>query len=413
VVSFANHLHKFGIYPIIVTRNWNPKQTNTYDEVIVNKFRHTIYDTHEEYYMPYNRSWRDKLFQKNTFMYRKLRQTLTVLELFFSAFFMRVLPYYNLYTQARKVLEHDKEISAILISGSPFESFQFGYKLKKKFPHIHWIPSYRDEWTSFKQHPDTNKLHDLLFWFNTFFEKKFTSNATFFMSVADYWVESIGKHINKSGIVVANGIRSIDGIREQSTNTEESRKDFTIIYSGTIYPNQSFAPLASLMSRLIKRYTDQMNIVFNIYGVSSDSSMRETILKDFSYYSFQPNVFERIPVHDLHNKLIQADLLYITPYTNLSGFIPVKVFDYFEVERYMLFFPSDRGEIHKFIKSTHSGLAIESEDECFTAISGLIDLKLIGPPYPINQNKENAWFYTREHQVSKLADKIKSLPPLF
>jgi hypothetical protein len=100
--SFAKHLHKFGIYPIIVTRNWNENQTNTYEEIKDNSFKHRIFDTHEEYYLPYNRSWRDKLFGKTCFFCISLRRILTFLELVVSTIWIPALPYANLYSQARK-----------------------------------------------------------------------------------------------------------------------------------------------------------------------------------------------------------------------------------------------------------------------------------------------------------------------
>jgi hypothetical protein len=409
--SFAKHLHKFGVYPIIVTRNWNPNQTNTYEKIHENSFKHNVFDTHEEYYMPYEQSWRDKLFQKESFVFRIVRQLLTFLELLFSAYFIRVLPYHNLYNQARAILSADKEIQALIISGSPFESFHFGYLLKKEFKNIHWIPSYRDEWTSFKRYPSNNISQSFFFWYNSFFEKKFTSNASFFITVADYWVESISKHIQKPGLLVANGIRNTE-LEYQPPLYEKTSNEFTIAYSGSIYPNQSFKPIAELLKLIIGEYKDRISISFNIYGLDPVGPIAEQILSDFDGASCRVNVFSRIPMMELHRELLNADLLYITPYNALNGFIPVKVFDYFELGRPMLFFPSNGGEIEKFIKSTNAGYAIANEAEGYKILSHLIGCKIEGIPSHIVRNKEASWFYSREYQASVLAEKIKTLPPL-
>ena len=205
IASFAKHLYKFGVYPIIITRNWNPNQTNTYEKVLDNEFKHRIYKTYEEFYMPYIKSLRDKLFRYNGFVLSKVRRLLTIVEIIHSRFDLNALPYTNLYTQARNILKNDQEISVVIISGSPFEAFQFGYKLKKEFSHISWIPDYRDEWTSFKRYPSNSIIQSLVFKLDTRIEKKYTSNATAFITVADYWVESIKNHIKKPGFKVMNG----------------------------------------------------------------------------------------------------------------------------------------------------------------------------------------------------------------
>ena len=81
IASFAKHLYKFGVYPIIITRNWNPNQTNTYEKVLDNEFKHRIYKTYEEFYMPYIKSLRDKLFRYNGFVLSKVRRLLTIVEI--------------------------------------------------------------------------------------------------------------------------------------------------------------------------------------------------------------------------------------------------------------------------------------------------------------------------------------------
>lgn len=409
--SFARNLYKFGVYPIIVTRNWNPNQTNTFEKIHDNSFKHNVYDTHEEYYMPYEQSWRDKLFENKSFLFWLVRQLLTMWELLFSAYFIRVLPYHNLYSQAKTILSADNEIQALIISGSPFESFHFGYELKKEFPHIHWIPSYRDEWTAFKRYPSKDISQSFFFWYNSFFEKKFTSNASFFISVADYWLESISKHIQKPGLLVTNGIRNTE-LEYQPTLYEKTSNEFTIVYSGTIYPNQNFKPIAELLKRIIGDYKDRISISFNFYGLDPGGPIAAQILSDFYDTGCTVNMFSRIPMVELHRELLNADLLYIAPYNALNGFIPVKVFDYFELGRPMFFFPSNGGDIEKFIKSTNTGYALANEAEGYEILSHLIDCKIEGIQIHLDRNKEAIWLYSREHQASILAERIKSLPAL-
>ena len=224
-------------------------------------------------------------------------------------------------------------------------------------------------------------------------------------------MESISKHIQKPGLLVANGIRNTE-LEYQPPLYEKTSNEFTIAYSGSIYPNQSFKPIAELLKLIIGEYKDRISISFNIYGLDPVGPIAEQILSDFDGASCRVNVFSRIPIMELHRELLNADLLYITPYNALNGFIPVKVFDYFELGRPMLFFPSNGGEIEKFIKSTNAGYAIANEAEGYKILSHLIGCKIEGIPSHLVRNKEASWFYSREYQASVLAEKIKTLPPL-
>ena len=87
----------------------------------------------------------------------------------------------NLYVKAREVIKDNKDISHLIISGRPFEAFYFGYILKKEFPHIQWIPDYRDQWTT---HPNQNKL-SITHLVNRIQEKKWISICSYFITTSE------------------------------------------------------------------------------------------------------------------------------------------------------------------------------------------------------------------------------------
>ncbi|MCE2962630.1 MAG: N-acetyl sugar amidotransferase [Chitinophagales bacterium] len=406
--SFAKHLHKFGIYPIIVTRNWNENQTNTYEEIKDNSFKHRIFDTHEEYYLPYNRSWRDKLFGKTCFFCISLRRILTFLELVVSTIWIPALPYANLYSQARKLLKEQKDIQALIISGSPFESFHFGYELKKEFPHIHWIPSYRDEWTAFRRYPRKSFFEDIIFKLNAHLEKKFTSNASSFISVSDYWVKRIEDYIHKKGITVMNGFEP-KAIENVNSKINPNPNKLVLSYSGSVYPNQDFYPIARVLSKLQTYYGEKVSIITNFYGVQEDNSLRQWISQSFEKEKIECNIFSRIPSEELHEHLLFSDFLYVTNYGDLKGFIPVKVFDYYNLSKPILHFPTDNGEIEKFIFSTNSGFAPSTESDCYALLLESIENKRSGNDHLNQMNQKEAAFYSREHQASILAKYLNEI----
>ncbi|MBL7789779.1 MAG: N-acetyl sugar amidotransferase [Chitinophagales bacterium] len=405
IASFARHLHKFGYYPIIVTRNWNENQTNTYEEVIDNTMKHHVFETHEEYYMPYHRSWRDKLFLKTCFFCTSLRRVLTFIELIVSSFWISALPYANLYSQARKLLQDDKDIQALIISGSPFESFHFGYKLKKEFPYIHWIPSYRDEWTAFRRYPYTSLLEKFIFKFNSYLEKKYISNSSCFISVSEDWVKRIEHYISKKGYTVMNGFEPVS-ISKLDLPLDGTK--FILAYSGSIYPNQDFSPIARVLDMVRKVFEDKVLIEFQFYGIQDDK-LAEEVKLSFENNNILCRIFPRISVEELHKQLQIADFMYVTRYGEFNSFIPVKVFDYFNLGKPMLHFPSDKGEIENFILSTHSGCAFAYEEDCYINLSEAISRKLNGEAVFNMDRRTDACMYTREHQASILATYLNKI----
>ena len=87
VTGFAKHLNSFGIYPIIITRNWD-LTINTPEDVLKstgNKVIHEVYETHEVYYLPYVSSLRDRIFlsAKNSVFKKYMSKFLTILTMLF------------------------------------------------------------------------------------------------------------------------------------------------------------------------------------------------------------------------------------------------------------------------------------------------------------------------------------------
>jgi glycosyltransferase involved in cell wall biosynthesis len=408
--SFAKHLHKFGVYPIIVTRNWNPNQTNTYEKIHENSFKHNVYDTHEEYYMPYEQSWRDKLFGKNCFFCALLRRILTLLELVSSSVSINALPYSNLFSQARTILNADSSIETLIISGSPFESFHFGYQLKKEFPHIHWIPSYRDEWTTFQGIKPIDFISKLKYYMDQQNEKKWVSNCTQIISVSDNWVKNIGKFIGKEGFQVMNGYE-LDLFQEEGECIFKDN-EFVLTYNGTIYQEQDFSILCTAICKIIEDFNGKINILVKFIGTNRESIYARKIIELFGHNKIHIEFAPRIPKKDLVRYLKSSDVLIMTSYEGVKGWYPVKMFDYYLAERPIILCPSDHSNIEEFIKETNCGFVFNNSDDCYAKIRELIDLKLSNIPFKLNIDRTKGSFYSREHQASILAEKIKTLPPL-
>ena len=134
--GWAKHLHKFGYYPTIVTRNWDVPVSSPEDvlQSTGTTVIHHRYETHEVYYVPYRSSLRDRLYQrlKNWPLLRKGTKILTVISLISEHFSSRMIPHRHLYSFALKHLESHPDCTQLIVTGNPFDLFRFGYLLHKK-----------------------------------------------------------------------------------------------------------------------------------------------------------------------------------------------------------------------------------------------------------------------------------------
>ena len=146
--SWAKYLHQFGIYPVIITRQW-PREFSPelYEEksfgkkVIIEK--HADYEVH---YLPFTGNFRTRSLQKADTNKQKIpRRIFLLFELLLRNTFHSLLPYSNIFKYVLNYVAENKT-DKILISGSPFQLFKIGYLAKKKY-NIPWIADYRDGWT--------------------------------------------------------------------------------------------------------------------------------------------------------------------------------------------------------------------------------------------------------------------------
>lgn len=198
VYSWATHLSKFNYYPIIVTRNWSGVGADEKSR-LKSTSNKTVIDKHENYevhYLPYKSNLRDYFFVND---YKLLSKIFSFLQITLQNIFIKGIPFSNLFTYSRKILNENERIKTVLISGNPFEQFFFGYKLKKEFPSINWVADYRDEWTT--RIIGIRGFHLFLNQnYHSFFEKKWISNAAFFIAAAPAYVATIQKLTKKKRI---------------------------------------------------------------------------------------------------------------------------------------------------------------------------------------------------------------------
>lgn len=398
IETWAKELHKYNLYPVVITRKWNDGQTDLTDRIENNKLEIEKHEGYEVHRLPHKETLRDKLAQKKKF--RFIQKALTLKELVFSNFSINALSFSNFYSYSRKLIQDDDSFKVIIASGRPFQSFFIGYKLKKVFPKLLWIPDYRDEWTTHKNVSDYSVGFKIINTLERKSEKTWTSNADFFIGTSNYWNESINKLINKPSIQVMNGYKED---RREKFNQFNEDQSLTICYAGTLYPNQNIELLIQTIEKQILQHKRDIKLIF--VGINMIPSELSRVQNLSSKIIESVTILPRVPRENLDNIIATADILFLTGFTGINGWMPVKLFDYYATGKPILLSPGDGGVMEAFVNETNCGFTANSEKELVELIDNIHkDKNFIKNDRSNSLNKK----FSRSYQTEILAREIKN-----
>ena len=182
--SWYKYFHEFGIYPIVITRQWANKYGNHLDYIAPGESNETIVeesDTGTILRTPYKPNLSNRLLLKyGEKRFRILLKAITAWYEFIQ-FLYFVGSKAGLYREAKSFLKNHK-VDAILATGEPFILFKYASKLSRKL-NIPWVADYRDPWTQSKAR---SKNVFLRAW-NAFFEEKYINHASCIITVSDFF----------------------------------------------------------------------------------------------------------------------------------------------------------------------------------------------------------------------------------
>ena len=402
MLSWTKYLSSFGIYPIIVTRNWNDEQTDITGKVENNETRVEKFEGYEVHRVKYPYTLRDRC-SKYTIT-KPIQKALTLYELIFSNYFLGAISYSNLYNYCDELLTDDKEIKCVMASARPFQSFAIGHRLKKKFD-IKWIPDYRDEWSTRASNIPTSRMGKFLHNLEKKSELKWTSNADAFITVSDHWRDNIATYNGREGFVVKNGFDASNNDLIQNSKGTKSANEIKIIYVGTLYPYQPIEQFIAAAMELKKKNTIQFSVTF--IGTSPTENCDPRLQNLIADHKDLFTTMGRMKKDELLKLLPSYDLALATNYINLKGCIPVKLYDYFMFDLPTLLFPSDDDLMANFISSTNSGYVVNDSLEFDTLMSKLELEKRENNRITTNRNIEEGMKYSRKNQANILSNVLK------
>ncbi len=410
--AWYRYFKAFGLYPIVVTRQWDNKYGNELDYVAPSQSKETIIEETQSGTIirtPYNPNLSNKLLLKyGRSRFRLIRKIITAYyELM--QFFLPIGTKSGLYHGAKEYLKNNK-VDAIIATGEPFVLFKYASILSDTY-NIPWVADYRDPWTQSK----SRSRNIILKTINTFFERKYLSNVKRITTVSPFFKHQIQSLIkNKPIDLIANGYYLHKGIKP--TKHPSNKHTLSLAFAGSIYNWHPWKSILNCVSRLVQ---DEVKITITFYGGSKTSELKEYInnthpeIKGFVF--FHPKMQNR----DLLQHLTRHHLLLLFNDYSILG---TKIYDYLAVKRRILMcytqdekalslkekhFPMnnqtafDNDLQEQLINETRSGYAIENEDELYSTLLTLyqeLESKSLLECHSIDVEK-----YSRKHQTKRLS----------
>lgn len=346
--SWYVHLHKFGIYPIVVTRKWE-KEIKIFadaNQLSSEGIEKEIHDWGEIHRLPYQGNIRDKMLSKyGSHKYTLVRKILSFAELILQHFIQNVIPYKNIYSYSLGITRKNN-ISGIIISGGPFPQFLFGYLLKKR-TQTPWIADYRDDWSTDEVNITKGLLHKLLNTVNRYSEKKWVKSASTFTTISPYYQKKISNLVQISGHVIQNGFSEFQK-KENIPNLP------VLIYNGTLYPTQ---PVELFLEAL--HHTPDISVSF--IGLAVDDAQEKRV-KDYAKklrLENRINVTSRIPKQDVMDMQSSSTALVMIGHKGLKGIPSSKIYEYLSLGKPIILFEPDNDILEEIVSGYNLGFIIK------------------------------------------------------
>ena len=404
VKSWVDYFPEFGYFPVLVTRHWNPNETD-FTGISREKGRKVEKkQTWEFHYLPFKGGLRDRFLKLTGGRLQAIGRLLSFFEIIMQNYFIWFCPYKNLYNEARQILLNDPEIELVIASGRPFYLFKFCYRLKKEFNYIDWIADYRDPWTTNPINQSSIKMR-FLAWLERPLEKKWVGNALKFTTCSSLWVEQISQLTGVPGFVSQNGF---DDQFFESLKPVVNKEEFTIIYNGTLYDNQRIEVFVKGFIDFIHRPSKpRARLIFA--GAGSDPR-RLARIKAISLTSVEKiDVLPKMEQPKVFELLAKAHLCVLTNYDGEKGRHTAKLFDYLASQKPIVLCPSDNDVMEALIRETNSGFTVNSSEEAATLLSELYVQWEKDAKISINPNVKAIRKYSRKNQAGLLCGSFDAI----
>ncbi len=410
--AWYKYLHEFGVYPIVITRQWGNEYGDERDYVApsaTNKIEieKTEYGTIVR--APYKPNVANRLFLK----YKN--QRFVILRSIISAFYnfvqyrIPIGPKSCVYRAAKWYLKNN-QVDAIITTVDPYVLLKYASKLSRKY-NIKWIADYRDLWKQKIAISESVRL-----------ERKLVSSATYITTVNSYSQIILSQLSNKPLGIITNGYN--DEAVAAVSHIPQENQVLRFAYCGTIYSYHPFESVMSAFNEFAER-EDKPQFELNFFGINNPEYIEKLIVDKFQALQSHITITPRMANADLLKELATHNVfLLFNDFANPG----TKIYDYMALKRQILLCYSNDAECeHKWrekypmVEECTVDMSIQSNvitktDSGVVAVEKTDLLQILNNLYlefrdthKIACNSHNYEQYSRRTQTQKLAEIIQSL----
>lgn len=415
--SWYKYLKEYGVYPIVVTRQWENDFGDERDYIAPSKSKETIVED-TEFGTIIRSPYKPNLANRIMLKYGKNRFSLArkAISAFyeFAQFIFNVGPKSGLYHGAKEYLKQHK-VDAIIATGEPFVLFRYASKLSKTNG-IPWIADYRDPWTQ-----NVSRSNNCVSkrW-NSFWEKRISNSAKCITTVSDYFKYQIKQTVNRPFEIIPNGY-SQEAV-DSTLKIAQGNDCLKIAFIGTIY---KWHPLESVLNCLTEFVESRggVKLEINFFGITNKTTVK---IEDFSPALKQHiNILPRMGNAELLKSISSHNIFLLF---NDYAILGTKIYDYVALRRkIVLCYSNDKEalELKKrnytiseieglnshlqedLINETNSGIVVRDKDHLKEVLTDLYDeFQANGS---IACNSTNTEKLSRKGRAEELANLVKSI----
>ena len=367
--AWYKYLKEFGVYPIVVTRQWGNKYGSGLDYIAPSESTETIVEETEcgtIIRTPYKPNLANRLMLKyGSSKFALLRKAITAFYEFVQFLFF-VGPKSGIYRGAKNYLK-DNKVDAIIATGDPFVLFKYASALSKKY-NIQWIADYRDPWTENKNRKKSTAMR--------YFERKFVSTASAITPVSEFFKQKISENVSVSVYhILPNGYNP-DSLK-QAKNIEQKSDVLRIAMTGSIYNWHPYKSVLFAVSDFIKTNETCIKLELNFFGIN----LHDEIEKYVQEHSLQEyiHLFPRMDnVSLLKNLCLHNVMLLFNDYTHIG----TKIYDYLAIKRKIILCYTDdeeaqrlKNDFYPYSLSADKSLSVHLQEDCLLETNSGIMVK--------------------------------------
>lgn len=416
--SWYKHFTEFGVYPVLVTRQWDNKYKNSLDYIAPSEFDKTIFEKTDKGLIiktAYKPNLANRLYLKyGNKKYTLLRKIISGYYEF-AQYVFKFGPKSGLYYGADEYLKNNK-VDCIIATGDPYVLFSYASALSKKYG-IPWIADYRDPWS---QDIQASKNVISKYWY-TSFEKKILKNVTAITTVSSFFEKQIATLANDKPIyIIPNGYD--EEVINKAKNVEQGTGILSFAFVGTIYKWHPIKSFFRVMSEFVLN-NPEIKLCINFYGLNVEEELNHMINEEFFILKPYVKVHKKIKNDLFVSELARNNVMVLFNHYSTVG---TKIYEFIGINRLILLCYTDDPEAEELkrlyfnlnnnpggtfpqlqselINETNSGIAVKDAQHLKTVLEKLYaDFKKDGY---IKCEARNADQFSRRIQVKNLSDLI-------